>query len=328
MAPPDPPGGAKGALLALVAFAIFATHDVIVKYLGASYSPIQIVFFSVLFSFPFLSFSLVQQKDEGDLRPRHVWWTVARTIAAVTTGLMAFVAFANLPLAQVYAILFAAPLFITLFAIPLLGEQVGWRRGLAVLVGLGGVLVVLQPFGQTLSWGHAAAFVAAMCGAFASVVVRKIGRDERAVVLILMPLMTNFVLMGAALVFVYEPMPVIDLGASAVMSLLALVATACLIGAYRQAPAAIVAPMQYSQIIWASLYGALFFNEGLTRDTLIGTGIIVASGLYIVLREARGGRSATTPVLRTRSRLGTPSAPRIAPFVKPDAPPDKTDDAP
>ncbi len=70
--------------------------------------------------------------------------------------------------------------------------------------------------------------------------------------------------------------------------------------------------MQYSQIIWATVYGLIFFDEGLEWATVIGTGVIVASGVYIVFREDRGGTSTTTPVLRTRSRVGSPSVPRVA----------------
>jgi drug/metabolite transporter (DMT)-like permease len=308
-------GNYAGVLLALAAFGIFASHDAIIKYLGSSYSPFQIVFFSVLFGFPMVTFLLMRDAEPGNLRPVHPWWTAMRTAAVVITASGAFYAFSTLPLSQVYAILFAAPLLITILAIPLLGERVGIRRALAVLVGLGGVIVVLQPATATITLGHIAALVAAVGGAFASVIVRKIGREERSVVLILYPMMANFVLMGAAMPFLYEPMPGQDLALLAVIAALALIATNCLIFAYRAAPAATVAPMQYSQIIWASAYGVLFFGEALEWATLLGTVIIVASGLYIVFREDRGGRSTTTPVLRTRSRMASPSAPRVAPFL-------------
>jgi drug/metabolite transporter (DMT)-like permease len=208
----------------------------------------------------------------------HPWWTALRTLAAVVTAASAFYAFTSIPLAQVYAILFAAPLLITVLAIPILGERVGIRRGLAVLVGLGGVIVVLQPTTTTLTPGHIAAVVAAVGSALASVIMRKIGREERTVVMILYPMAANFVVMGAAMPFVYEPMPGQDLALLALISALALIATNLMIQAYRAAPAATVAPMQYSQIIWASAYGALFFGEALEWATLLGTAIIVASG--------------------------------------------------
>ncbi|MFW5654785.1 MAG: DMT family transporter [Roseicyclus sp.] len=302
----------RGVLLALAAFAVFATHDAIIKHLGGAYSPFQIVFFSVLFGFPLVTFLMMRDAVAGTLIPVHPWWTVARTLAVVVTASAAFHAFTTLPLAQVYAILFAAPLLITLLAIPILGERVGLRRGLAVMAGLGGVMVVLRPGATDLSLGHLAALTAAVCGAVASVVMRKIGRDERSVVLILYPMVANVVLTGAIMPFVYVPMPGPDLALLAVIAALALAGTHLLIFAYRLAPAATVAPMQYSQIIWAAAFGALFFDEGLDLATLLGTAIIVASGLYIVFREDRGGRSATTPVLRTRSRIASPASPRVS----------------
>jgi len=226
-----PSSNLRGALLALVAFAVFATHDVLIKYLGGSYSPFQIVFFSVLFGFPFVTVLLLRDQTEANLLPTHPWWSLARTLASVVTAFTVFYAFSVLPLAQTYAILFAAPLLITVLAIPLLGEKVGWRRGLAVLVGLAGVIVVLRPGETDLSLGHLAALVGAVSSALASVIVRKIGREERSVVLILYPMVANFVLMGAALPFVYQPMPLLDLGAQAVIAALALVGTACVIAA-------------------------------------------------------------------------------------------------
>jgi drug/metabolite transporter (DMT)-like permease len=305
----------RGVLMALAGFGLYATHDAIIKQLGGSYSPFQIVFFSVLFGFPMVTFLMMRDAQPGHLQPVHPWWTALRTLAAVVTAATAFYAFTAIPLAQVYAILFAAPLLITVLAIPILGERVGIHRGLAVLVGLGGVIVVLQPTTTSLTPGHVAAVVAAVGSALASVIMRKIGREERTVVMILYPMAANFVVMGAAMPFVYEPMPGRDLALLALISALALIATNLMIQAYRAAPAATVAPMQYSQIIWASAYGALFFGEALEWATLLGTAIIVASGLYIVFREQRGGRSATTPVLRTRSRMPAPSAPRVSPFL-------------
>lgn len=305
----------RGALLALFAFAVYATHDVLIKYLGGTYSPFQIVFFSVLFGFPFVTVLLLRDQTEANLFPTYPWWSLARTLASVITAFTVFYAFSVLPLAQTYAILFAAPLLITILAIPLLGEKVGWRRGIAVLVGLVGVIVVLRPGGTDLSIGHLAALVGAISSAFASVIVRKIGRAERSVVLILYPMVANFVLMGAALPFVYQPMPLIDLGAQAVIAALALVGTACVIAAYKAGSAITVAPMQYSQIIWATFFGFLLFGESVEWPTIAGSAIIIASGVYIVLRESSGGRSMNTPVLRTRSRAGMPAAPRVAVYM-------------
>ncbi|MEM7296534.1 MAG: DMT family transporter, partial [Pseudomonadota bacterium] len=248
-------------LWALAAYGVFATHDVIVKFLGAVYSPFQIIFFGVLLGFPLLMISLLRDQTVGTLIPCHPYWSAARTLAAVIAASSAFYAFSVLPLAETYALIFASPLIITMLSIPVLGETVGIRRWLAVLVGLGGVLWVLQPGASALTLGHAAALTCAAAGAFAAIVVRKIGRDERTVVLMLYPMVANFVLMGALMPFVYRPMPIEDLGAMLCVSLLALLAGNFLIRAYRHGEAAVIAPMQYSQILWAAIYGALFFGE-------------------------------------------------------------------
>ena len=130
------PNNARGAAFALVAFGIYSTHDVVVKFLGGVYSPFQIVFFSNLFGFPIVTIMLMRDATDGNLRPRHPWWTLLRTAAAVLSTALVFYAFWVLPLAQTYAIVFAAPLLITILAIPILGETVGWHRWMAVLAGL------------------------------------------------------------------------------------------------------------------------------------------------------------------------------------------------
>lgn len=312
----------RGALLALAAFGIFATHDVVVKFLGGHYETFQIVFFSVLLAFPLVMLMLMQDETRDTLIPRHPWWTALRTVAAVITGVSAFYAFSVLPLAEVYAILFAAPLLITLLAIPVLGERVGLHRGAAVIVGLAGVLVVLRPGGEALTFGHAAALTAAVGGAMASIIVRKIGQDERSAVLLLYPMMANFIVMGCVLPFVYEPMPIEHFGLVALMSALAFVAARCVIAAYKAGDAAVVAPMQYSQILWAAAYGFFFFDETPDLMTWVGAGIIISSGLYIVIRESVVGISENRPVLETRSRPETGTSPRVSAMQDYQRPPE------
>lgn len=301
----------RGVMFALLAFALFATHDVAVKVLGASYATVQIIFFSVLLSFPLVVLMLMRDQTSDTLIPKHPGWSLLRTVAAMVTGLGAFYAFSVLPLAQVYTILFAMPLLVTVLSVPILGERVGVHRWAAVIVGLIGVVVVLRPGSAPLGLGHAAALAAACGGALASVIVRKIGREERPAVLMLYPMMANFVFMAGALAFFYQPMPIEHLGLVAVMAVFAFTAGLCMIAAYKSGDAAVVAPMQYSQILWAAVYGGLFFDELPDQMTWIGAGIVIVSGLYIVLREATGLRSEHRPVLRSRSRPETGTQLRV-----------------
>lgn len=304
-------GNKAGALYGLAAFGVYATHDLFIKQLGGTYSPFQILFFGALFSFPLITFFMIHDARPGTLRPVHPWWVALRSVSGAATAICAFYAFATLPLSQVYALVFATPLLITVLAIPMLGESVGLRRMLAVLVGLGGVVVVVQPEQASLELGHAAGLAAAVSGALNSVISRKIGNDERVVVMVLYPMITNLIIAALFLPFVYVEVALIDLGFMAIVSILGLVGMGFLVVGYVKSDAVMVAPTQYSQIIWAVLFGALFFDEYPGAETYIGATIIILSGLYILRREASGKVRTKSPVLQSRTRIGLSSPLRV-----------------
>jgi len=300
----------QGALLALAAMGIYATHDVVVKYLGSSFSAVQIVFFSALLSFPLVTIFILQDRTGGSLWPRNPGWVALRTVSAIITSVCAFYAFGTLPLAQTYALLFAIPLIITILSIPILGETVRLRRWTAVVVGLVGVLIVLRPGQAALSSGHLAALIAAFTGALTAIIVRKVGTDERPVVLLIYPILANVLVMGAALPFVYQPMSTGEFGMMAIIAVMGLIGTVLSILSYRLAEAVIAAPMQYSQIVWAIIYGTLIFDDRPDATTLLGAGIVIASGIYVVLRETKAGASENHPVIDTSGRGETMTTPR------------------
>lgn len=303
--------GPLGPLLALLAFAIYATHDAIVKVLGVTYSALQITFFVGLFGFPLVVLMLLRDPVPGTLRAVHPWLAMTRAVAMVASGTLGFYAFTVLPMAQVYTMLFTAPLVVTLLSVPVLGERVGVHRGLAIVAGMIGVLVVLRPGYVPVSLGHVAALLAAVNVAVSAVIARKVGRVERSAVLMVLPMLVMVVVLGAMLPFVYVPVALPDLGLMAVVAAMSFVAGLLLLIAYRKAEASLVAPMQYSQILWAGFYGAVFFQETPDRWTLAGSVLIIASGLYIVFRESRRDVSATRPVLAIRARIGAVPAGKI-----------------
>lgn len=294
----------RAAFFGLAAFALFSTHDIIVKHLGATYSPFQILFFSALLSFPLLTIYMITDEKPATLRPAHPGWLALRSVSGAVSATCAFYAFSKLPLSQVYVFIFAAPLLITVLAVPMLGETIRLRRGLAVCVGLFGVLIVLQPGNASLGAGHISALVAALAAALNAIVVRKIGADERGVVMVLYPMIANLLLSAAALPFVYVEIRLDDLGLLALASALVLVAMACLVAAYTHGKAITVAPLQYSQIIWATMFGIVFFGEYPHWTTYLGAAVIVISGLYILRREASDDVSENRPVLMTKTRMG------------------------
>jgi len=290
-----------GACMALLCFGTFSTHDAIIKILGAHYATFQIIFFGTLFAFLLMTVLLLADRAEANLRPRHPWLVAGRVACNITSAICAFYAFTHLPLAEAYALIFASPLLITALSVPLLGETVRLRRWIAVVIGLTGVIVVLRPGTTDLALGHAAALTAALSSALQAIIVRKIGPDERTPVLMLYPMLAVIVVMAAILPWVYKPMPLADLGLMASIGLLATIGQVFMIAAFKAAPAAVVAPFQYSQTLWAVPYGFFLFGDvpDIWVDT--GAGIIIASGLFVVWRESREDVSPTRPFLRVRN---------------------------
>jgi len=291
----------RGLGFAFLGFAVFASHDALIKVLGGTYSVMQIIFFATLFSFVPMAVTILTDRTTGNFLPHHPWLVLLRSALMVSSMVCAFYAFSVLPLAEVYSLLFSFPLIVTVLSIPILGEVVRAQRWAAVGVGLIGVLIVLRPGATEITLGHLAALAAAFCSAFASVLVRKIGNKERSAVLILYPMLLAIAAMSLAQPAVYQPPSLLHLAMMALVGVFSVIAQHLIILAYRAAPAGVVAPSQYSQIIWATLFGMVFFGEKPDGWVAVGASIIIASGVFVVWREARSNASANTPVLRVRS---------------------------
>jgi len=286
--------------LSILAFGLFSSHDAVIKSLGAQYSVFQIIFFSTLFAFVPLTLMMMADRNLDNFRPHHPWLIAARTLSSLVAMSSAFYSFTVLPMAEVYSLLFATPLLITALSVPLLGESVGVRRWIAVIAGLAGVFIILKPGTTDLTLGHATALIAAVASSLSSIIVRKIGNKERSAVLILFPMISSIVVMAVLMPFVYKPVALPDLGSMAAVGLLAVGAQMAIIGAYRVTTSvALVAPVQYSQILWAVLFGYLFFEEFPNFRVAIGAAIIISSGVFVVWRENRADVSDINPVTRT-----------------------------
>ena len=279
----------RGALCSLAAFSLYALNDITIKFLGASYSPVQILFFSGMAGFPLIVIQMMADKEGGSLRPVLPGWTAARMLIGIVNGLLVSYAFATLPLSQSYAIFFTMPLIICVLAVPFLGERIDLGRGLAVVAGLVGVLIVLRPGQVPLQWAHLAAIVGATLGGIYYLILRKTGGQERMAVIMLYPMLAQVAVVALLLPLVYQPMPALHLGLTGLMALEGFAGSLLIILAYRCAPAAVVAPMQYVQIIWATLFSVLYFGEPMDRATVLGIAVIIPAGLYIML-ATRGAK--------------------------------------
>ena len=276
---------ARGVLLGLAGFGLFSVADVTIKFLGGTYHPAQIVAFASLFTLPLIG--LLWLKDRGPLRPVHPWLMAIRSVALIGNALLVTYTFSALPLAQAYAIFFTLPLVLTLMAWPLLGDRVDAMGGVAVVLGLVGVIVALNPGRVDFGIGHVAAILAMFLAAVHYLIVRRTGAAESSVAMLLYPVAGQTLVAFLILPGRYVPMPLADLATLASISVTGMAGTLLMFAAYRTAPPVVVAPTQYSQIAWAALFGALFFAEPMQASTAVGMVIIAAAGMLVVMRQER-----------------------------------------
>jgi drug/metabolite transporter (DMT)-like permease len=285
---------ARGILLMLGAVAVFSTMDALIKYLTVRYSPVQIIFFRNLFAFVPIFPLLMRSGGLSLLRTRRVGSHVTRAAMGLGAMVCFFTAFALMPLADVVAISLSAPIFVTAFSVPLLAEQVGPRRWAAVLVGFIGVLVMVRPGSAALN--DPVSFlplVGAVLYALALIAMRKLGATERAPTTVFYFTLSCTVLSGLAQPFVWHTPDLPDLALLICVGLLGGSAQLLMTQALRIAPAAVLAPFDYTGLVFSIVYGFAFWGEVPARVLLFGAAIVVASGLYILHRETlrkRAGR--------------------------------------
>ncbi|MBN8262652.1 MAG: DMT family transporter [Xanthomonadales bacterium] len=276
----------RAALLMLVSVALFALMDAGLKTLAAHYPPFQVAAMRGLSSLPLvLGWALASAGPGALLRVR---WPLHLVRGALGIVMMASFVYAlkRLPLSTAYSIFFVAPLLITALSVPILGEHVGPRRWTAIAIGLLGVLVVLRPTGEgVLTLAGLAVLVAAFGYAVSAILVRVLARTDstQATTFWLLALMA----LGAGLLAWPQWVPLRGEHAA----IIAGIGVAGALGqytiteAFRTGEASLVAPLEYSALVWGvlldlSLWGVL--PDGLTW---LGAAIIVGSGLYLIRRE-------------------------------------------
>ncbi|RFC67607.1 DMT family transporter [Mesorhizobium denitrificans] len=275
-----------GVLLALAAYAVYAWGDGLIKSLGGELTIFQIGFFNILFSGLFLVLVKPAGEDWRNFwqmrRPIRVH---ARAAIGMAAGILSVYAFTSIPLTEVYALLFLAPLFVTLLSIIFLKERVGIWRWLAVLAGFVGVLMVVKPGLRALELGHLAALGGAFCAALSIILMRTMASERQTAVLGML-VAYGLAFNGAAAAYTGFAVP-----SWSILVILVLTGACTAAGsrlqflATRHSPANLIAPTHYSQMIWAVLIGAAFFNEFPDAVSLIGLLIIAAAGLLTLLRE-------------------------------------------
>jgi len=294
----------NGVLLALLAYATYSWSDAAVKALGGGLSIFEIGFFLTLISGTCIFFT----------KPSHERWSQfwrmkrplavqARAVSGLAASVLSVIAFTSIPLAEVYAIIFLAPLFVTVLSMAFLKEQVGPWRWFAVVAGFAGVLLVVRPGFREVEVGHGAAVIVALLAAISVILMRSLSKHEQQTTMLGFLMLYTLAFNGLAIVL-SGGMSIPTWQEAAILLLAGIFSAAGNIGllrATRFAPANQLAPTHYSQIAWAVVIGALVFDEKPDLWTLVGLAVIAGSGLLTVVREhIRLGAVRWNPFVRNR----------------------------
>ena len=284
----------SGYLFAISAFVVFASQDAISKHLAESYHPVMITFIRF---WPFAAFAVFIAARapggiRGALRTRHPVLQVLRGLLLVSQIAMAMGAFAEAGLVKSQAIFAASPLLVAILAVPLLGEKVGWRRMLAIVVGLVGVLVILSPTDGGFDHTLILPIINAVQMAFYSIATRIVGRDEQASTSFFYLGVVGWLAVSSIGPFYWQPVAGRDWIWFAIVSMTSIASHYFLITAYKRLDAIQIQPISYFQLVWASILGVVIFSEVLHWNVLIGSLIVVSAGLFTIWREAVRRRQA------------------------------------
>jgi drug/metabolite transporter (DMT)-like permease len=279
----------RGIALFACAVFLFACLDTSTKYLTKSYSVPVIAFARYFVHLLLMLAILVPRHGLSMVRTRRPGLVILRAMSLVLMTLLMLQGLKRLPLAETTAISFVAPLLVVLSARPLLGERIGRLRLLAVLSGFGGVLLVVRPGAHLDPTGVVLVLAAALCWAAYQLLSRALAGSESTITLLFYVALAGTVCFGSSLPWVLpEPLPgwreggvMLSLGVSGGLG------HYLFTHAYRDAPASLLAPFSYLQLLWAGLLGWLVFDRIPDHLTLLGMGIIAAAGVVVAIQQGR-----------------------------------------
>jgi drug/metabolite transporter (DMT)-like permease len=285
MTPPRP-SLASAVLLMLAAVLMFALMDAGLKLLSSHYPPLQVAALRGLSSLPLVTLWVLATVPARSLLRVH--WPLHLLRGALGVAMMAGFVYGlrTMPLSTAYAITFVAPLLVTAMAGPLLKEKVGAARWVAIGIGLIGVLVILRPTGEgMLTRGGLAILIAAICYAMGAITVRMLAQRDstQAMVFWFVVLLS----LGAWLLALptWKPLQAAHVWIIAGVGVSGSLAQVALTEAFRRGEASLIAPLEYTALLWGVILDVALWSVLPDGVTWIGAGIIVASGLYLLRRE-------------------------------------------
>lgn len=283
---PAIPSRRAAIALMLLAVALFAFMDAGLKLLSARYPSLQVAALRGLSSLPLV---LVWALASAPLRSLwRVHWPLHLLRGVLSVAMMVGFVYgiSRLPMTTTYAITFVAPLLVTVMAGPLLGEKVGLGRWIAIAVGVLGMLVVLRPTGEgMLTLAGLSVLLGAACYAGNVITVRMLAQRDstQAMVLWMLVLLS----LGAGLLAwpSWQPLQWRDGWIIAAVGLCGTLAQVALTEAFRRGEASLIAPLEYTALVWVAMLDLTLWGVLPDMPTWIGAAIIVASGLYLLARE-------------------------------------------
>jgi drug/metabolite transporter (DMT)-like permease len=277
----------QAIVLMLISAFFMSTMDVFIKILVEHYSTFQVVFFRSALSLPlFAGWIIVTGRQQ--FRTAYPMGHLLRGLLGLAMLFAVGECFRELQLADAYALFFAAPLLITLLSGPVLGEPAGWVRIGAALVGFLGVLVVLRPSGgEWISYGALMGLAGMVMYAFTSLLLRRLGHRDNTVTIAFWFLMIVCIGSAALAIPQWKPVSTDHYGTIVLLGLSGALGQTTLTASFRRASVAVVAPFDYTHMIWAVVYGLMIWGYLPGWQVWLGTAIIVLSGLFIGFREHR-----------------------------------------
>ena len=277
----------RGIALFMLALMLFALLDATSKHLTATFAVPLLVWarytlhFVIMLVFvgPSMRLQLVQTDNLG--------LQVVRALALVGTTGFAMMAFRSMPLAEATAVLFLAPMLVTLLAGPMLQERIGAGRWAAVIVGFAGVLLIARPGGALNLAGFFWALAGAACYAIYQILTRRLSHAEHPLTLLFYTALVGTAVMSLALPwfwFEFSPVPLQWLMIAS-LGIYGGVGHFILIRAFRLAPASTLTPFGYTQLIWAALLGWVVFGHLPDLLSTAGMAVIAAAGLWLAWGE-------------------------------------------
>jgi drug/metabolite transporter (DMT)-like permease len=272
-------------LYMLLAGLLFVLMDTGGKYLAERYPIIEVTWARYVFHVAALPFIAGKLDWVAFMRTRRLGLQLGRSALMMLTAVLFFLAVRHIPLATATAIGFAAPLFLTALAVPMLGEEVGWRRWSAVIVGFLGTLAIIRPGQDMVHWAMALPLATALCFALYQIATRKLGPGEPWETTLFYTAAPGALLSSLLLPFGWRWPGAFDWVVMVLVGLLGALSHMAIIKALALAPASTLAPFSYVQLVWAGIFGMIAFGDVPGSWDLAGAGIIVGSGLYVLYRE-------------------------------------------